>query len=323
MKTVAVSGTHGKTTTTAMLAKILKDTGKEPTAIVGSIVKDFGSNYVEGKSDIFVVEACEYKDHLLKLDINVLVITNIEWDHTDWFPSEQAMIQTFGRAVAHVPQEGGIVTDPEGEHMGVALIDATAEVHNFRNEKVPALQLIGEFNVKNAQAAKCAARVLFPDLSEEKIDASLASFQGSWRRFEYKGKTKSGAEVYDDYAHHPTAIRVTLEAVRRKFPEKKIIIAFHPHLYSRTRDLFDDFVEELSKADRVLLAPIYPAREEPIEGVTSDALSSAISRKNQNVHSYIDFDEIRKELEISTGSNDLVITMGAGDIYKVGEELVK
>lgn len=300
MMTIAVSGTHGKTTTTAMLVKILKDAGKNPTAIIGSIVKDFGSNFVDGDPNLFVVEACEYKDHILELRPTILVINNIEWDHTDWFKTEADMRATFDRARAKA-----------GE-----VIDASI----YSSEPEYETGLIGEFNKDNARAAAAAARAAFPDITDAQIRASLKSFQGSWRRFEYKGKTKNGVPVYDDYAHHPTAIRVTLEGARAKFPGENITVAFHPHLYSRTRDLFGDFVTELAKADRILLAPIFPAREVDDGSVSSDMLATAIAKLNRNVKSLADFDAIYSEL--STLNSGLIITMGAGDIYKVADKLV-
>lgn len=297
--TIAVAGTHGKTTTTAMLVKILKDAGKNPTAIIGSIVKDFGSNFVEGDPNLFVVEACEYRDHILELHPTILVVTNIEWDHTDWFKTEADMRATFDRAKASAEK----------------VIDTTI----YSSESEYELNLIGEFNKDNARAAAAAARAAFPDISEDSIRVSLKSFLGTWRRFEYKGKTKSGVEVYDDYAHHPSAIRVTLEGVRAKFPDKKITVAFHPHLFSRTRDLFSGFVTELAKADRVVLAPIFAAREADDGSVSSDSLAAAIAKINPNVKSLKDLDAVYTEL--STTDSGLIITMGAGDIYKVSEKL--
>lgn len=299
--TIAVAGTHGKTTTTAMLVKILKDAGKQPTAIIGSIVKDFGSNFVNGDPNLFVVEACEYRDHVLELSPNILVITNIEWDHTDWFKTEADMRATFDKAIAHADK----------------VIDASI----YSSEPKYELQLIGEFNIDNARAAAAAARVASPDISEDTIRASLKSFQGTWRRFEYKGKTKSGVDVYDDYAHHPSEVRETLTAVREKFPNSRITIAFHPHLFSRTKDLFDGFVAELAKADEVILAPIFAAREVDDGTVSSDILASAISKINPNVKSLPDFNAVYSEL--STLNSGLIITMGAGDIYKVAESLVR
>ena len=152
-KTIAIAGTHGKTTTTGMLAKILVDAGARPTAIVGSIVKDFGSNYVAGTSDIFVVEACEYKDHLLELSPELLVITNLEWDHTDYFPSLVALQETFGKAITRVPETGAIITDPANPNIAPLLSAARARVVDYTREPSYELLLPGEFNQQNARAA--------------------------------------------------------------------------------------------------------------------------------------------------------------------------
>lgn len=321
MTTIAVAGTHGKTTTTAMLTKILVDAGKGPTAIIGSIVRDFQSNFVGGNSDLFVLEACEYKDHLLELDPKILVITNIEWDHTDWFKTKEQMFATFRKAIIAVPQDGVIVANLDYPYMDDVLRGARARVVNYATETVPELQLIGEFNKMNARAAIAAARAAFPDIQTDLIYQTISEFQGTWRRFEYKGKTKNGAVVYDDYAHHPTAIAATIAAVRAKFPDKKIVVAFHPHLYSRTADLFDDFVAALATADRVLLAPIYAAREIDTGIVSSERLADAIMMTNKNVAAYKDFDAICAELS-SVGADSIIITMGAGDIYKVSDRLI-
>jgi UDP-N-acetylmuramate--alanine ligase len=173
----------------------------------------------------------------------------------------------------------------------------------------------------NARAAKAAALTLFPDIAGADADLSLVDFKGSWRRFDYKGETPQGALVYDDYAHHPTAIRKTIEAAREKFPDKKITVVFHPHLYSRTRDLFDSFVTALASADYIILAPIYAAREVDTGEVSSDKLASAIAKVNENVLSLPTFDAIRSELLSRAKEEDLIITMGAGDIYKVAEQI--
>jgi UDP-N-acetylmuramate--alanine ligase len=320
-RTIAVAGTHGKTTTTGMLAKILQACDKKPTAIVGSIVQDFGSNFLAGTEDLLIVEACEYRDHLLKLSPQILVITNIELDHTDYFPNIEALQKTFRKAAERVPADGVIVTNPYDPVIAGVLGGARAPIIDYTTQTVPQLKQIGEFNRMNARAAKAAARAAFPHLQEEYTDRALMEFKGSWRRFEYKGETPQGALVYDDYAHHPTAIRATIEAAREEFPEKDITVVFHPHLYSRTRDLFGGFVEALATANRVILAPIYAAREEDRGDVSSDTLAEAIAKKNENVLSLHSFDAIREELLDSAGDMDLIITMGAGDIYKVAEQI--
>ncbi len=299
MTTIAVAGTHGKTTTTAMLTKILVDAGKNPTAIIGSIIKDFDSNFVPGDSNLLVVEACEYRDHLLELSPQYLVITNIEWDHTDWFRTEDDMRRTFQKAIDAVPA-GGMV------------IDASV----YQAEPAYELSLIGEFNQDNARAAAAAARAAFPDIPDETIRSSLKTFQGSWRRFEFRGTTAPGALIYDDYAHHPTAVLKTLEAVRKKFPEKRLVVAFHPHLFTRTRDFMGEFAESLARADSVLIAPIYAAREEAIPGVSSEVLAEKVRARGVDAVSTQSLDETAERLR-SYGSDSLIITMGAGDIYKI------
>ena len=322
-RTIAVAGTHGKTTTAGMLAKILQDAGKEPTAIIGSIVKDFNSNFLAGTDDLFVVEACEYRDHILKLSPEILVITNLEWDHTDYFPTFASLQDTFRKAAEKVPPHGCIVADPTNRNVADVIARAKAPIIDYTMQSVPKLRLIGDFNIENAQAAKAAARAAFPHLSEVVTDKALLDFKGTWRRFEYKGKTREGATVYDDYAHHPTAIAKTIAAVREELSGTHIIVAFHPHLYSRTRDLMGDFAQALSAADAVVLAPIYPAREDPIEGITSGALAEKISVLGTSARACVSLDDVYEYLAGSArlSAGDVLITMGAGDIYKVADRI--
>ena len=321
-KTVAVAGTHGKTTTTGMLAKILGDAGASPTAVVGSIVKDFGSNYLHGDSDIFVVEACEYRDHLLELSPHVLVITNLEWDHTDYFPSLEALQDTFRKAIDKVPAEGIIVTDPNNRNIAPLLRQGyagQARIIDYTKEPAYELRLLGEFNQNNARAAAAAARAVLPSITDSIIAESLEAFQGTWRRFEYKGKTANGADVYDDYAHHPTAVKETLKALRAK-TNGKIIVAFHPHLYSRTRDLLNEFATSFRDADKAFIAPIYAAREVDDGTISSEILAERIRATGIDATA-LDLDVIEKKLA-DAEKGDTVITMGAGDIYKVADALV-
>ncbi len=327
-KTVAVAGTHGKTTTTGMLAKILRDAAASPTAIVGSIVKDFASNYLpagkaglHGDSDLFVVEACEYKDHILELSPKVLVITNLEWDHTDYFASLEALQETFKKAVAKLPPDGAVVTNPSDANIGQVLAAATCKVVDYTKEPAFTLKLPGEFNQMNARAAAAAARVAHPNITDAQIADSLATFEGTWRRFEYKGKSKNGADVYDDYAHHPTAVRKTLAALRAK-TKGKVYVAFHPHLYSRTRDLLPEFATAFKDADGVFIAPIYAAREVDDGSISSTILAKRISENGTRAEA-LTFDEIQKAFETYPHAGDAIMTMGAGDIYKVADALVK
>lgn len=317
-RTIAVSGTHGKTTTTGMLAKVLRDAGASPTAIVGSIVRDFDSNYLSGTSDWFVVEACEYKRDFLTLTPEILVVTNIEFDHSDYY-KDLADVQHAFRSIME-KTTGAIVTDATHENIAPLLAGLSVPIIDYKTEQAYNIPLLGEFNQMNARAAASAGRTAVKTISSENIQESLATFKGSWRRFEYKGKTARGADVYDDYAHHPTAVRKTIGEVRRK-TQGKIYVAFHPHLYSRTRDLFEDFVHAFVDADRVLIAPIYAAREEDDGSVSSEMLAEHISRTGVNA-SAMSMDEIQEVLARESQEGDMVITMGAGDIYKVADALV-
>lgn len=319
-RTIAIAGTHGKTTTTGMLAKILSDAGKKPTAIVGSIVRDFGSNFLAGKDDLFVVEACEYRDHVLKLDPEILVVTNLELDHTDYFPDLAALQETFRKAAEKVPSRGFIITNPEDANITPILKNVRAKVVDYTKMAVGSLQLIGEFNRDNARAALAAAHKALPELSLEAGVHSLSEFKGSWRRFEYKGETPSGAIVYDDYAHHPTAISKTIDAAREKFPGKKIVVAFHPHLHSRTKSLLHEFAAALAKADQSIIAPIYEARMEVDREISNHTLARETADRGGDCIALDSFDAIREEL-LKFDSSHLIITMGAGDIYKVAEQI--
>ncbi len=319
-RTVAVAGTHGKTTTTGMLARILRDAGTAPTAVIGSIVKDFGSNYLAGTSDLFVVEACEYRDHLLELTPQVLVITNLEWDHTDYFPSLAALQETFRKAIARVPRGGAIVTNPNDANIAPLLTETKVRIVDYTKESHYDLRLPGEFNVMNARAAAAAARAVLPSISDAAIVESLAAFEGTWRRFEYKGKTAQGADVYDDYAHHPTAVKATLKALRAKV-KGKIIVAFHPHLYSRTRDLLEEFSTAFTDADTVLIAPIYAAREKDDGAISSEILAQCIRSAGTDAAALGSFEVIENSLS-EAGEGDTIMTMGAGDIYKVADKII-
>lgn len=320
-RTVAVAGTHGKTTTTGMLARILRDAAVSPTAVVGSLVQDFGSNYLSGTSDIFVVEACEYKRHFLNLSPEVLVVTNLEFDHSDYFKDLTDVQDAFRTLMKKVPAHGTIVTDLENPNIQPLLEGLEPVIVDYRSLPAYELRLPGAFNQMNARAAAAAARVVLPGLEEKQIRDSLRDFHGTWRRFEYKGKTAAGATLYDDYAHHPTAIEETLRGLKVKEPNKRIVIAFHPHLYSRTRDLLDGFSRAFKDADEVVIAPIYAAREIDDGTVSSELLAERIRENGTEAHAYASLEEVQHVLE-KVGEDAVIMTMGAGDIYKVADALV-
>lgn len=319
-RTVAVAGTHGKTTTTAMLGNILRDCGVRPTVVVGSVVKDFGSNYLPGDSDWMVVEACEYQRHFLELSPEVLVVTNIEFDHSDYYQDLADVQSAFRSFMEKVPAHGVIVTDTEHPNIAPLLEGITARVVHYIQEPEYQLLVPGEFNAMNARAAAAAARAIVPAASQSDINRSLSSFHGTWRRFENKGKTSKGVEVYDDYAHHPTAIRETLHALRAMYTGK-IFVAFHPHLYSRTRDLFDGFARAFKDADEVLVAPIYAAREVDDGSISSEMLAERIQEEGTRARA-ASFEEIEHILRTEPKEGDVIMTMGAGDIYQIADALV-
>lgn len=318
-RTIAVAGTHGKTTTTGMLAAILKDADAEPSAIVGSIVQDFGSNFLSGSSDVLVVEACEYQRHFLELSPEVLVITNLEFDHTDYYDDLEDVQDAFRTLIKKVPSYGAIVTDAEHPNIAPLLVDIDAQVVNYTSEPNYPLTLPGEFNGSNAKAAASAAKFLLPQIQLVSINRSLENFKGTWRRFELKGSV-NGVQVYDDYAHHPTAIKETLRALRQK-TEGKVFVAFHPHLYSRTRDLLDGFARAFMDADEVLIAPIFAAREVDDGTISSEILAERVTGEGTNARA-LSFEEIEQVLRTEPKEGDVIMTMGAGDIYKIAKALV-
>ena len=319
--TIAISGAHGKTTTTAMIAKILIDAGKDPTVIVGSLLKDQGSNFVAGKSEYFVVEACEYKKSFLNLNPKIIVITNIDNDHLDYYGNLENIKKAFGEFAAKLPEDGYLICNSSDENLKeiigkvkCEIIDYTKVNNNF-NLKIP-----GEHNIKNAQVAMAATEILGVD--SKKAENSLESFEGTWRRFEFKGETKNGVLVYDDYGHHPTEIKATLKGAREFFRDKKIWCVFQPHLYSRTKLLLNDFGKSFGDADEIILADIYAAREPKDDGINSKMLAEEITKNGGKTRYMKSFDKIANFLSENTKKGDVIIIMGAGDVYKIGENLL-
>lgn len=320
-RTIAISGTHGKTTTTAMLAKILVDAGVKPTVIVGSIVKDFGSNFLPGLGDQLVVEACEYERHFLELSPEILVITNIDFDHSDYYKDLSDVQSAFRSLMEKVPEHGYIITDTESPSIAPILSGLRATVLDYMQEPSYPLQLPGEFNEMNARAAAAGAKAINASLEPIGIAQALNSFHGTWRRFENRGTTKAGVQLYDDYAHHPTEIKETLRALRTK-TDGDVYVAFHPHLFSRTRDLFDGFTRAFSDADHVLIAPIFAAREIDDGSVSNESLAAAIRAEGIDARA-LAFEDIVHVLTTEPKAGDVIMTMGAGDIYKVADLLTQ
>jgi len=299
-KVVAISGTHGKTTTTAMVAEILIEAGLDPTVIVGSYVKKFDSNFRKGNGEYLVVEADEYNKHMLEFNPFIGLVTNMEADHLDVYKDLNEIKETFDKFLA---QSQNKITD-----------------YSQFLAKVPALLVPGEHNRLNAAAALSVADVL--GVQEEVAQKALANFSGTWRRLEKRGESKEGTIIYDDYAHHPTEIKASLQALRELYPNKKLTVLFQPHLYSRTKALFDDFSKSFEGADRVIILPIYFAREAKDESVSGVILAEAVAKTGKDARGFEDFEGAEKAVsDLNLGIDDIFVTMGAGEAYKVADKL--
>ncbi len=333
--TIAVAGTHGKTSTTAMTAHILNACGKATTAFIGGIANNFGSNLLlcHGKADILVVEADEYDRSFLQLHPNISIINSIDADHLDIYGDKQHLVEGFNQFASltdqtNIVKEGldincsncirfgfGNGCDYQA-HITKSERGTTDFTINSEGETTEIhLPLAGDYNVLNATAAFAAARQI--GLEAKQIAQALSSFKGVKRRFDIRVNSESHCYI-DDYAHHPEEIKLCLGAVRASFHEKKITLVFQPHLFSRTRDFMDDFAQALALADELILLDIYPAREAPIEGITSEALLEKIKIADKRVCSKAELMSI-----IESEKPELLVTMGAGDIDRFVEPLQK
>jgi UDP-N-acetylmuramate--alanine ligase len=340
---VCVAGTHGKTTTTSMVTHILMAVGADPTVMIGGTLPILGSGYRVGRGDVIVLESCEYYDSFLNFFPTVAVIVNIDADHLDYFKNLENIKESFRKFAAIVPTDGAIVCcaddkntmdalRPLGRELFTFGMDAGARLRgvNVRLDgKTSSADLLldgeslcrltlkapGAHNVHNALAAAAAAVAL--GLPADAITRGLESFAGAGRRLEYKGSV-NGADIYDDYAHHPNELRVVLDAVSG-FGYKRVLLAFQPHTFTRTKALFDDFVTQLRRADALFLAEIYAAREKNTIGISSKDLADRID----GAEFFPDLDGLSARVAAEASPGDVILTVGAGDIYKVGEALLR
>lgn len=318
---IAVAGTHGKTTTTAMLTDIFEYQGKDPTTVVGSLRAKTGSNFRAGKSKYAIVEACEYKRDFLFLQPDVLIITNIEHEHTDYYKDLADVQSAFREMIERVNEGGVVVTNTKDPAIAPILEDCPVKVIDYNEYLDLSLKLRqpGLHNRMNAAAALAVAKN--EKLSTDEGKVALEQFAGTWRRFEFKGEV-NGAVVYDDYGHHPTEIKATIEGARELYPERRLVLIFEPHTYTRTAALFNDFAKVFADADEVILLPIYAARDEDPHGVTSRELAVKALEYNKHVAFVKDYDEVVMQLHTTINENHVVLVMGAGTITNLANLLV-
>ncbi|MFT7557780.1 MAG: UDP-N-acetylmuramate--alanine ligase [Planctomycetota bacterium] len=321
MRVVAISGTHGKTTTTAMTSQVLVDGGADPTVVVGSLLPEYNSNFIPGESDLFVVEACEYRRSFLNIVPSILVILNIEADHLDYYKDLADIQSAFRELIDRMPEDGVVICDPNAPSLMPVLKGISQRIVSYPQYNLTvSLQVPGEYNRNNARAAGSVARVL--GLADDIIQSGLVAYRGVWRRFEYKGVTKTGAEVYDDYAHHPTEVQALLLGVSERFPDQKIVAVFESHMYSRTQELLADFGISFTHADEVIVLPIYRARGDTETMITTEDLTNEIKKNHNQVTQLGSFEDAKEYLGEHTKNGDLVITIGAGPVTKLSDMLV-
>ena len=345
---IAVSGTHGKTTTTSMISHVLLEGDLDPTISVGGILKAIGGNIRVGKSETFITEACEYTNSFLNFFPKIGIILNIEADHLDFFKDLEDIRHSFHQFAALLPDDGTLVINGEIDNypeiydgLSCRIItygfskdfDYSAENIAFDEKGCASFDLLrrgepaghitlsvpGRHNVSNALASIATADLL--EIPLETIRKGLLSFTGTDRRFEYKG-TKDGVIIIDDYAHHPTEIAATLQ-VAKHYPHNELWCVFQPHTYTRTKAFFHEFAEALSHADHLVLADIFAARETDTLGISSKDLAEEAARLGTDAHYFSSFEEIEHFLCERCASGDLLITMGAGDVVNIGEDLLK
>jgi len=345
---IAIAGSHGKTTTTSMIATIMGEAGLDPTSVIGGKLHSLGTNARLGEGDYLVAEADESDGSFLKLTPTIAVVTNIDREHMDYYGDFESLREAFRMFVDKVPFYGravlclddqevaGLLADLDRPYMTYGLTaqaDVTARdishegfstsftvVHSGKPAGQVTLPVPGLHNVLNSLAAIAVALEL--EIPFKTISSALDSYSGTHRRFQLKGEA-GGLRVYDDYAHHPSEIRATLEAVRQGW-KGRVIVLFQPHRFTRTRDLLPEFGTAFHNADRVLVCDIYPAGEEAIEGLSGADVAISIASHGHRYSEYIGGWEKAVEKTVKDmEKGDLVLTLGAGNIWKAGEALVR
>lgn len=346
-KSIAVAGTHGKTTTTSMLTHILLQADTDPTVSVGGMLDRIGGNIRVGHSDLFLTEACEYTNSFLEFYPLYSIILNVEEDHMDFFKDIEDIKNSFHKFASQTADDGLIIINGDMEHTDF-ILNGLAQKHvtfglNPENDYTAtdiafdkegnasynlvahgepkgriALNVKGCHNVMNSLAAIACTEAI--GLPLDAIRKGLLSFGGTHRRFEYKGSL-GDVTVIDDYAHHPTEIRATLSAAK-DYPHDELWVIFQPHTYTRTKAFLPEFAKALEQADHIVLADIYAAREVDTGEVSSKDVMKLLQEDGQDVHYFPSFEEIKDFVKAHVKGHDLLITMGAGNVVEIGEELL-
>lgn len=343
-ESICISGTHGKSTTSSMIALCFLEAKKDPNIQVGAVIKKINSNNRAGKSDYFILEACEYKDQFLSFWPKTEVILNIDADHLDYFKTFENIKASFKKYVSLLPDDGLLVLNADDENVlelknytkakvityglknnaDYKAIDISFNENGYATfnvkDKIYNLSVKGSHNIYNALAAIAVSE--YYKISYEDIRNALQSYTGVERRFEYLGTIKNNVLIYDDYAHHPTEILTTYESVKKTKHYKNWAI-FQPHTYSRTYEHLNEFAEVLKNFDNIIIAQIYAAREENIYGVNESQLVDLIKKDNPNVIFLALENEIEDYISKNVKDNDIVITIGAGPINEVAKKIIK
>jgi len=348
---IAVCGTHGKTTVSALLADTLKKAGADPDAVIGSRVVEWGSNALIGRGEYFVIEADEFQNKLKLYDPNAAILTSVDWDHPDSYPTFAQYKKAFSDFVSKIPKTGFLVVwgdsvatnevagacqgkiikygfqednDAIIEKRGTESVEGKIYqefeiVYNGKSLGEFKTQLVGDHNLLNAAAVIVACHELNVDLAN--VSEAVASFQGTSRRFEYIGE-RNGAILIDDYGHHPEEIKATLRGTRGLYPEKNIVAVFHPHSYSRTEAFLQDFAQSFDDADQVIVLDIYGSARENSGKVSSKNLVDLINKYSHGKAEYIPtIDEAAEFLKDRIGPDDVVLSIGAGNVFEVVKKL--
>lgn len=340
--TIAVAGSHGKTTTSALLTYTLKELNQNPFGVIGSFVPQFNGNACIGdtQSQYLVVEADEYQNHFLDLNIQCLIILNVDYDHPDYFPTPQLYYQAFIQAIYKLPIHKRLIINGDDEMIKTQILpfiekDRMIITFGLQSHNDITLNDQYEVSIKGVTYSKldllipgnhnrCNALAVIAVLDYLGLDIDqgiekMKQFRGTQRRLEYKGVSKNGATLIDDYAHHPTEISAGIQALKEAYPQHTLHCVFQPHTFSRTESLLKEFGEALSQADHVYILPIYGSAREKIGTITSEDILPFID--NPHIDLYSDIALLLSDLEILT-DKDIIVTMGAGDVWKIIDTMV-